>query len=96
MQSEKGLTPARCDSSLSVIKISTGIHSKKSSLPFVTQKFSDPEIENLYHLHSSHRKRTELFHTFLYSVILYCVIQLTINSYWISQFQKSKPTSPTG
>ena len=81
---ESGPPPIRCDSTLSVIKIQAATRAKRGNFPLVTSKFSDPEIEELYQLHSTNRKRTELFRCFLYSVLFYCIAQIIVHSFWVA------------
>jgi len=91
---EASPVPGRCDSSLSVIKITPATRKKKGVLPVVTQKFSDPEIEELYQLHSTNRKRTELFRCFLYALLFYCVAQVVLNSFWLSHRNSDRYGDP--
>jgi len=76
-------TPERCDSTLSVIKVQPVGANKKRSLSFVSQKFNDPEIEELYQLHSANQKRTELFRCFLYAILFYSFVHLVVYIVWI-------------
>jgi len=82
MDTESG--PIRCDSNLSMIKIQPVNGNNKNKHLFTSHKFSDPEIEELYQLHSANQKRTELFRCFLYAILFYCVAHIITYSAWIS------------
>lgn len=79
--------PIRCDSSLSVVKIQPVGESQKGEKQrlLARHKFSDPEIEELYQLHSANQKRTELFRCFLYCILFYSVVHILVYSAWIGR-----------
>lgn len=83
MDAESG--PIRCDSSLSVVKIQPVGEGQKGGKQrlFARHKFSDPEIEELYQLHSANQKKTELFRCFLYCILFYSVVHLFVYASWI-------------
>lgn len=87
MDAETG--PIRCDSSLSMIKIQPVNENNKSKHLFTSHKFTDPEIEELYQLHSANQKRTELFRCFLYAILFYCFAHIYIYSVWICHHNNS-------
>ncbi|CAG7729847.1 unnamed protein product, partial [Allacma fusca] len=90
MDPESG-PPIRCDSTLSVIRIQPATRSTRGNFGVVTPKFSDPEIEELYQLHSTNRKRTELFRCFLYAVLFYCIAQIIVHSLWVAHKHHGNP-----
>ena len=92
MDPEGSPLPVRCESSLSVVKITPAKRRKKGVFPFITHKFSDPEIEGLYHLHSSNRKRMELFRIFLYALLVYSISQILVHACWV--VHRNSPLTP--
>jgi hypothetical protein len=94
MDTESG--PIRCDSSLSMIKIQPVNGSNKNKHLFTNHKFTDPEIEALYQLHSANQKRTELFRCFLYAILFYCVAHIVTYSAWICTHNNSSGSSHFG
>ncbi|OXA58650.1 Adenylate cyclase type 3 [Folsomia candida] len=86
MEVETG--PMRCDSSLSMVKIQPVNENNKSKHLFTSHKF-DPEIEELYQLHSANQKRTELFRCFLYAILFYCLAHVYVISAWICNHNNS-------
>lgn len=90
MDTETG--PIRCDSSLSMIKIQPVNESNKSKQLFNSHKFPDPEIEELYQLHSANQKRTELFRCFLYAILFYCAVHIYTYAYWIASHNNNFQT----
>lgn len=77
--------PIRCDSSLSVVKIQPVNDTQKGKNLLARHKFSDPEIEELYQLHSANQKKTELFRCFLYSILFYSIVHLIVYAAWIGR-----------
>jgi hypothetical protein len=66
-----------------MIKIQPVNENNKSKHLFTNHKFTDPEIEELYQLHSANQKRTELFRCFLYAILFYCFAHVYTYSAWI-------------
>lgn len=91
MDAETG--PIRCDSNLSMIKIQPVNDKNKQRHPFASHKFTDPEIEELYQLHSANQKRTELFRCFLYAILFYCVAHILTYSAWICSHNNTYASS---
>lgn len=86
MDAESG--PIRCDSSLSVVKIQTVAEQGKGGRNkrlLAKHKFSDPEIEELYQLHSANQKKTELFRCFLYCILFYSLVHIVVYAAWIGR-----------